>query len=70
MLEVFERLPQTVDGFRDVDFAGSGMEVGRSKPDTSPYQAWISIWLPLDWPWYDVRPTSEWSRGLLFLFPV
>lgn len=27
VLEVFERLPQTVDGFRDGDIAGSGMEV-------------------------------------------
>lgn len=27
VLEVFERLPQTVDGFRDGDVAGSGMEV-------------------------------------------
>ncbi|CAN0069824.1 unnamed protein product [Scytosiphon promiscuus] len=26
VLEVFERLPQTVDGFRDGDIAGSGME--------------------------------------------
>lgn len=29
VLEVFERLPQTVDGFRDGNIAGSGMEVSR-----------------------------------------
>lgn len=29
VLEVFERLPQTVDGFREGNIAGSGMEASR-----------------------------------------
>lgn len=45
VLEVFERLPQTVDGFRDGDIAGSGMEVSRYVPQQLKRVTCRGLWI-------------------------